>query len=383
VPTTDTKSKILVISWSLPSEPIAMATVVENIARQFTKDQMVIAGEKDPSVDYSDRKVINDISIEFITFKLGSRKLLTVAQLPFSLLKLLIVLKEHHVSKILAIYPTEIFLFMGYFASLLTGKPLYLYFVNTYVENRHTFLRPLHIFFQKMLFNRAKHIFVMSEGMVALYNKNYPQLRKCSALVHTFNEAIPCYESYKIDGQVNFYFSGNVNDSCREAAIRLFNIITAVPNYHLTVSPAVQKPTLTRYGINIERITFKSVKRENLIAEMRKADIMLLPHGFYGALSKDEYDTIFPTKVIEYLISGKVIFLHASESSFLTRFFRTHGCALIVSEPDEQKILEGITRLKNDPGLREKLIRNALKTAKLFYAPTVLNQFKKILEIEQ
>lgn len=375
------KSKLVVISWSLPPEPIAMAIVVENIARQFNGDQMVIAGEKISSLNYSEWKGVNDIEFNYIFRRFGYRKILSLLQLPLALFKLLSIMNRHKADKIFAIYPTEIFLLVAYLASLISGKELYLYFVNTYVENRHTFFRPLHILFQKMLFKRAKHVFVMSEGMVDLYKKNYPDLKKCSALRHTFNEEITEFKAYEISDQVNFYFSGNVNDSCREAAIRLFNTISTNPDYTITVSPASQRSSLISYGINTDKLNLISVNRDNLIAEMRNADIMLLPHGFHGALSQEEYDTIFPTKVIEYLISGKVILLHAPETSFLTRFMREHHCALIVTEPEEKMILEAIVKLKNDPAMREQLIRNALKAAELFYAPTVIREFRKTLNI--
>lgn len=373
--------KILVISWGLPPEPIAMAIVVANLARQFSADQMVIAGEKIRSLNYKELTDINDIEFNYIFRRFGYRKILSLVQLPVALFKTLLIIKRHNVDKIFAIYPTEVFLLVAYLASLITGKELYLYFVNTYVENRHSFLRPLHVFFQKMLFKRAKHVFVMSEGMVDLYKKIYPDLKKCSALRHTFNEEITEYRSYEIGHRVNFYFSGNVNDSCREAAIRLFNTISSNPNYKITVSPGSQKSSLISYGIKTDKLNLISASRDNLITEIRKAEIMLLPHGFHGALSQEEYDTIFPTKVIEYLISGKVILLHAPESSFLTKFMQTHNCALIVTQSDEKMILEAIETLKNDSLLREQLIRNALKAAELFYAPAVIHEFRKTLNM--
>jgi hypothetical protein len=375
------KAKLLVISWSLPPEPIAMAIVVENMARQFNGDEMVIAGEKISSLKYSEWKGVNDIEINYIFRKFGYRKILSLIQLPIALYKLLSIIKRHKVKKIFAIYPTEVFLLVAYLASLITGKDLYLYFVNTYVENKHSFLKPLHVFFQKILFNRSKHVFVMSEGMEDLYRKNYPELKKCSILRHTFNEGIIDFEDYQIGEHVNFYFSGNVNESCREASIRLFNTISSNPNYKITISPGSQKSSLISYGIKTDKLNLISVSRNSLILEMRKADIMLLPHGFHGSLSQDEYDTIFPTKTIEYLLSGKVILLHAPETCFLTRFMQQHQCAFIVTQPDEKMIMEAIDTLRRDVLLREYLIRNALKVAELFYGPTVIREFRQILNL--
>jgi hypothetical protein len=373
------ESKILIISWSLPPEPIAMATVVENIAKQFSKDQIVMAGEKNLAVNYKTRESINDIEIAFITIKLGSRKIFSLLQLPFALIKIFYLIRKHRIKNIFTIYPTEVFLLIGYLASIFSGKTLYIYYVNSYIENKHSLLKPIHIFFQKAVFQRAKHVFVMSEAMVHLFKKNYPDLNKCSALVHTFNEKIPEYENYEIGNQINFYFSGNVNASCEEAAKRLFNTITSISEYNITISPAIQKQRIEKIGINISQIRFISVSRNDLVKEINKADIVLLPHGFHGVLSQDEYDTIFPTKTIEYLICGRPILFHGPPESFITRFMIQNNCAYVVDEPNEKKILEGIIKLKENPLLRKDIVNNAFKAATMFYAPDVIEKFKKII----
>src|SRR5229473_1232514 len=38
--------KILVISWSLPPEPTGSAVIIGNLAKQFSAEEMVLAGEK-------------------------------------------------------------------------------------------------------------------------------------------------------------------------------------------------------------------------------------------------------------------------------------------------------------------------------------------------
>lgn len=375
--------KILLISLNLPPVPTAMATVVENIARQYDAKDMVLCGERPWKFPDFKWNGINNLRCYYITQELKGRfiedKFVKMLQLPYALVKTIYLLRKHKCNNIFVLYPHEVFLLIAYLASLLTGKDLYVYLHNTYLENRFSAFRPLHAWFQKKVFKRAKHLFVMSEGMVQLYSRIYPEINKCSALVHTFNERIPEYSPTVLKENINFYFSGNVNQTCKEAAIRLFNSITSVPSHSITVSPASQKLTLEEFGINTKQIQFISVSRKDLVSEINKADIVLLPHGFTGKLSQDEYDTIFPTKTIEYLICGKPILMHGPRESFITQFMIQNNCAYVVSEPDPLKISEAIDALISSESLRKELVTNALKTAEMFYAPTVIENFKKII----
>ena len=106
--------------------------------------------------------------------------------------------------------------------------------------------------------------------------------------------------------------------------------------------------------------------------------MVLLPHIFqYPAAAHDEYRTIFPTKTIEYLISGRPILAHSPADSFLTQFLKENDCALVVDEPDVGMLRAAIERLRSDNELRDRLVRNALRTARMFQAPHVAAEFRK------
>ena len=106
------------------------------------------------------------------------------------------------------------------------------------------------------------------------------------------------------------------------------------------------------------------VSRPELLRGLGQADILLLPHGFSGSLSQVEYSTIFPTKTIEYLISGRPILAHTPPGAYLTRFLKQHDCALVVETPDPAALAVAIRRLRTDGSLRSRLVRNALAAAR-------------------
>ena len=71
------------------------------------------------------------------------------------------------------------------------------------------------------------------------------------------------------------------------------------------------------------------ISRDEVLARLGQADVLFLPHGLTGSWAAEEYRTIFPTKTIEYLISGRPILAHTPPDRFLTRFSRARlprGC---------------------------------------------------------
>ena len=81
-----------------------------------------------------------------------------------------------------------------------------------------------------------------------------------------------------------------------------------------------EPPRPPALGLCREGDEVAKVPRPELLRRLSEADILFLLHGFTGSFSPEEYQTIFPTKTIEYLISGRPILAHTSPGCFLTRF---------------------------------------------------------------
>ena len=78
-----------------------------------------------------------------------------------------------------------------------------------------------------------------------------------------------------------------------------------------------------------------------------------------------------PTRTIEYLLCGRPILAHAPADWYLTRFLKQHDCALLVTEPSVSALLQAVEQLRADQALRARLVRNALRAAKMFDARRV------------
>lgn len=79
----------------------------------------------------------------------------------------------------------------------------------------------------------------------------------------------------------------------------------------------------------------------------------------------EELNYCFPSKVLEYLASGKPILAVVPKRSFMEDFIKKHGVGIVVTEASPKKIFDAIEELK-DENKRRVFSRNALKTVRLF-----------------
>lgn len=374
--------KTLLLCRGIPPAPTGASVVVGNLARQFRQDEMVVLGAyyvgtppqnwrgEWPSLIYATLHPPDGWR--------GARWI-RWAQLPFLFLRALWTLMARRCQVILVVFPDEIFLLVAYLLALLTQKPLYAYFHNTYLENRPNsrFARWL----QTRVFALSRHVFVMSEGMQRLYQVNYPGLR-CSPLVHSFNESLAEPEDViipPVHQPLRLVLFGNISASNAEATARIVELIHRKDDLHLTLFSGTSRSYLQSLGFTGDRITIETVSHDMLMDGLRKNDIILLPHGFYGDIVEEEILTIFPTRTIEALISQRPILAHTPANCFLAEFLRRHDCAMIVDKPEVSALSEAIDLLRGDKNLRENLVRQALKTARQFQAPTVAAHLRKVL----
>lgn len=373
---------ILLLSWGVPPLPTGSAVIVGNLARQFGAEEMVVAGEKPyggPRVHWRDEwpRIVH-VAHELPTHWRGSRWWRRV-QVVGMLWRSLRLVRRFRCSAVMVVFPNEEFLLVGYLTALWRRLPLFAYFHNTYLENRRGLSRRFACWLQSQVFLKSRHVFVMSEGMVELYRRNYPGL-KCSALVHSFNEDLPAKANLPEPHRpLRLTISGNINESCREAAVRFADAIAQMAGASLTILSGTPESLLREIGMLRDGTHYATVSRDELVGRLQQADIVVLPHGFAGDLSPDELATMFPTKTIEYLICGRPILAHAPPDCFLTRFLKQHQCALVVDTPSVPALIDAVERLKADERLRARLVERALRTAEMFHAPRVAQTLRSAI----
>jgi glycosyltransferase involved in cell wall biosynthesis len=371
--------KILYLSWSVPPDTSGSAIIALNLARQFTRDEMVLAGEEPrgkPPVRWDARwPELVYVQHQCPLLRRGQRWWRSL-QFPLMVCRCLKLIRKHDVDRIVAVFPRAHFLLAGYLLARMTGCKFYAYLHNLYF-NRVGLAYWFTAWVHGRVFRRAAHIFVMSEGMSEVLRQQLPELQQ-TPLVHSFNEPLPQFEEPPpVGSPLRLIFCGNLV-SCHDAAGRFAEAAARSPDTSLSILSGEDPATLRQFGLLRPGTTCETVSRDEVPGRLKQADVVLLPHIFrYPPAGRDEYRTIFPTKTIEYLICGRPILAHSPADSFLTQFLVENDCALVVDRPDVEALCAAIERLRSDSALRSRLVRNALKTAEQFQAERVAAEFRK------
>jgi glycosyltransferase involved in cell wall biosynthesis len=112
-------------------------------------------------------------------------------------------------------------------------------------------------------------------------------------------------------------------------------------------------------------VVFHGQKPSSEIARIQKrADVLFLPLAFqspYPELIKISS----PSKVGEFLMSGRPVLVHAPSGSFLSKYFREHECGLVVDRDEPALLAQALKQLLSDPEFDKKLATNASRRAKI------------------
>jgi glycosyltransferase involved in cell wall biosynthesis len=384
--------KILFVSFGILPNRGAAAFVSESLASNFSRDEMAVVGER--LIGLGRIKRGKDvpryyyIPSNFSWKGKGKRFFLPFRWLifPFTLLWMWFILRKEKCDYVLGTFPDNYYLYASYLIAKMTGTPFSSYYHNTYLENRKP--GTIHRWFadriQPKIFAYSDYIFVMSEGMQESWEKSYPGIKKFVPLIHTFEEwpeAETPTDVTATKDRYDFLLIGNFNNSNIEATSRLVDALKKEPRINIKMFTHVEKPLLRMRGIDVDAIDYRGfVKQEDFYRELMNNDVCVLTHGFTGGYTQVEYETIFPTRTINFLISGLPIFAHSPHFAFLTRYLKKYDCAEVVEKPDPDLVLERARYLLDHPERRKELAENARKAAQQFYGPNVAKFLQGKLE---
>lgn len=378
------EKKLLLVTPCISPVPLAMSFVVKNFLSAFAPDEFVIAAERWPENPATQTETESGHPVEFISQrwtwpKRGQRyvhwmKWLAVGGVKRRLLEMI---RRHDCGGILCMFPNEQLLYASYCAAVKTGLPFFSHFHNVYRENRHGLAKRIADYLQPRVFAQSKIVFVMSSGMQRGWERVYPDV-KFVPLTHSNCDPVPEYAPAPQwpANQIRLGFLGSINHSNLEALGRIRDLVRSSPDLVLNIYSNAKPWFLEKVGLTGERVTASSPSDEELIAKLQTNDVLILPHGFEGGLAPIEYETIFPTRTVPYLMSLRPILAHSPGHSFLNHWLCEQDCAEIVDVKDLSVLREKLNWLRQNPGRREELVRNALAAVRQFDAAAVAHHFR-------
>ena len=331
-----------------------------------------------------------DADFERHTLRIGTKKIrpynlglwVRFLQMPFCVAEVCRYAKKVGSTKIVCIFPTIDFLFLGNMVAKKTALPLIVYMHDTVAEalSKTTFAWPA-VLLQKSVFRRAAKILVMSEGMRRLYEDKYGL--NCVSIPHTYGEKIDVPSSLTGNIAHQLFWGGAVY-GINEFALRRVLAASQKRNIPFLFTSRNKEILAKSLNVSIGDSALETTyydSREAYLEALKTNGIMVLALDYpeESGFGAEEVATIFPTKTPEYLASGAPILVHCPSDYFLARFFKERNCGVVVSEKDSAAISRAIDFLLKGGDQVTRIRENALKAAEEFSARHICELFSKAL----
>ena len=356
------------------------SVIMKNLLGALPPDKVVVATVEAPNpvdsnFDYPVYRQMRQIS-----FSTRGNKILSQLQINKTARTVARLVKKHGCGAVVGVYPDISFLAVAFRAAQMAGVPFVPYLHDTVAEAmKGRMSAAFAARLQDQIFATCQDTFVMSEGMADMYRAKYNL--ETRPLVHSYPEDIPTEPPTEPPNGKGFW-SGDIYAINKQAMVRVYSAMRD-KKIELTIASRQQPQTLQNMGFDRGGIknTFFSDRTE-LVSALREQSflILALDQPDEAVIHADELSTIFPTKTIEYLASGRPILLHCPEHYFLARFCLRHDCAEVVADPSPGALTSAFDRLQNDPQRIDTLVRNGFKAARPFSRRAVAETFASGLE---
>lgn len=216
------------------------------------------------------------------------------------------------------------------------------------------------------VFGRADGLFVISEYLAEDYRRRYR--RNCTVLHTATLDRVgdaPGDVPMAVDRELRLVFSGTVYIFNRDAVAAVARALDLLSDSRarLHIYGWQTAEQLAQRGVKGFVEVHGSLDPDAVCKVQEEADILLVTFGFRSEF-KDICRTSFPSKIADYLVSGRPILAVTPPESYLAWYLRTHQCGHVVDRDDADLIAEGIRRLVADREYRTRLVGNAFAAAR-------------------
>jgi glycosyltransferase involved in cell wall biosynthesis len=165
-------------------------------------------------------------------------------------------------------------------------------------------------------------------------------------------------------GEVRIVFTGQISLAQADSIVRVAEAVASpkLENVSLHLYTPQAPAALLRFGMTAKVTVHPYVRPEAVQHVQREADILLLALSFASPL-QDVIRTAAPTKLGEYVVSGRPILVHAPADSYIASIAREDGIGEVVGEPSIDELIEAILRIRDDSRHRGDTVVNAKQFA--------------------
>jgi glycosyltransferase involved in cell wall biosynthesis len=298
------------------------------------------------------------------------------------------VARRERARAIWANWPNTPFLLGAWRAARRLGLPLYVHLHDTWREAYAA--RPLYLErwtawrYEARVLRSARRLFTITEAAREHY------LRTLGVDSTVLPHAVPQADLDRpsrprpvptAGGRRILHFAGHVYRSMNTDA--LATLARALPLSRHDVVLRCFTPSsvaqLAAAGIGGERLEVRFGTRDDVMADQAEADVLVLPLAFRSR-NPVEIRTVFPTKLLEYFVSGRPILVHAPAESWAARDARAKGWADVADVAEPKALAAAIDALLDDTGRQEAIVAAARAEAHRRAAPMLVRALREAME---
>jgi hypothetical protein len=217
-----------------------------------------------------------------------------------------------------------------------------------------------------IIFRKAAKVFTVSAALGKEYRERYHCI--CHILHTPLMGAVgappPEVPMGLVGDEIRILFSGTVYALNADVLACLARAASMIAERRVVVHlyTGQTRDTLKRLGLEDDFVLHEPVSPEAIQEVQRRSDILFLGMGF-NVRHETVVRTSFPTKLTDYLVSGRPILALLPSWACTAVFLRANACAHVVDHPDEAVLVDGIRRLISDMPYRTGLVRQAFAVA--------------------
>lgn len=239
------------------------------------------------------------------------------------LYRLLKCTKQQDFDSVLGIYPDSYVLKLMYLFRLVDCEiDMSLWYHNSYSMNRRYSI--LYRVFERELLCRMNRIYFISEGLKKKYEEEFPEINSSYILNHVMTFPRTDVINNRKNDSIVLGVSGNLDDSCLVAFEELLVHVSRFNN--LVINYIGRRGKMLEYykGIYPEILEVKEPgNNSNFLELMEGVDLHMVLLSDRGKFSSVEYETIFPTRLIEVVASSRPFITITGKNSFLGKEIST------------------------------------------------------------
>lgn len=281
-------------------------------------------------------------------------------------------------------WPTTEFLLGGWWAARQLRLPLYVHMHDVWKTRitcaTNAMAGVCARLLQKRVLCNAQRLFAITEEAAAYYRETYGVdsyvLKHClpDADLHAGRAA----EVVTHPDQV-IHFAGGIYPPMNLDA--MLNLVQAIDGCRsgITLDGYTFHPeSAARAGICGPRVKLRVASKADVMAAQRRAAILFLPLAFQSS-NPDDIRTVFPTKLLEYFVSGRPILVHAPADSWASRAAKRDGWGEVVDQPDPAALAAAIDALLANEARQRALVSAAFREAENRVASRVVQDLRREL----